>query len=506
MFRKILIANRGEIALRIIRTCKRLRVKTVAVYSEPDLESRHVTSADEAFQIGSGPPSDSYLNIARIVKTAKKSGAEAVHPGYGFLAENVEFAKACEESGLVFIGPSSRILRNVANKFESKRFAKAAGVPVVPGANREVQSVGEAKAAARRIGFPVLLKAAFGGGGRGMRIARTTEELEKGFETARSEANAGFGHPELYVEKYLHEPRHIEVQILAGPRGKLVHLGERECSLQRRYQKILEETPSPALDAKKRKRLISLAFRVIRATRYENAGTVEFVMSKAGEFYYLETNKRIQVEHLISEMVTGIDIVEKQLMIASEHRLDLSQNDIEFAGAAINCRINAEDPTRGFIPSPGRVEKFVPPGGPGIRVDSMLYDGALIPEYYDSLVAKVAAQGLERTEAIQRMKVALSEMVVDGVNTTIPVHQAILDDRKFLHGSYHVQFLDKMLSGWRPQLRTAPEEIAAVFLAIRRTMGSVLTSQPQKTDRQGWWRSGFEEPPFDRQALFIEGL
>src|SRR5713101_10134224 len=449
MFGKILIANRGEIALRIIRTCKRLRIKTVAIYSEPDLESRHVTSADEAYQIGSGPPSDSYLNIGKIVKTAKKSGVEAVHPGYGFLAENSVFAEACEEAGLVFIGPRSRVLGNVANKFESKRLAKDAGVPVVPGANREVRSFEEAEAEALKIGFPVLLKAAFGGGGRGMRIAKTVKELEKGYETARSEANTGFGHAELYVEKFLQEPRHIEVQILAGPRGRLVHLGERECSLQRRYQKILEETPCPALDTKKRRRLISLALRVIRATGYQNAGTIEFVMSKTGAFYYLETNKRIQVEHLISEMVTGIDIVEKQLMMASEHRLDLSQNEVEFTGAAMNCRINAEDPALGFVPSPGRVEKFVPPGGPGVRVDSALYDGAFVPEYYDSLVAKIATHGLDRPQAIERMRVALGETVVEGVKTTIPVHQTILENGNFLEGNYHVQFLDKMLSGWK---------------------------------------------------------
>src|SRR5256712_96217 len=506
MFRKILIANRGEIALRIIRTCKRLRIRTVAVYSEPDLESKHVTNADEAYQIGSGPPAESYLNIAKIVKTAKKSGVEAVHPGYGFLAENADFAKACEESGLVFIGPSSKVLGNVANKFESKKLAKAAGVPVVPGANKEVQSAEEALAEARKIGFPVLLKAAFGGGGRGMRIAGTAKELEKGFETARSEANTGFGHPELYVEKFLQEPRHIEVQILAGPRGRVVHLGERECSLQRRYQKILEETPSPALDAKQRGRLISLALRVIRATRYENAGTVEFVMSKDGEFYYLETNKRIQVEHLVSEMVTGVDIVEKQLMMASEHQLDLSQNEVEFTGAAMNCRINAEDPARGFIPSPGRVDKFVPPGGPGVRVDSALYDGALVPEYYDSLVAKVAVQGLDRTEVIGRMKVALTEMVVDGIKTTIPVHQTILEHKKFLQGNYHVQFLDSLLSGWEPRAEATPDEIAAVFLAIRQAMVAAPPLSPHTPDRRSRWRSSLEEPQLGKQALYVEGL
>jgi acetyl-CoA carboxylase biotin carboxylase subunit len=505
MFRKILIANRGEIALRIIRTCKRLGVKTVAVYSDPDLESRHVTSADEAYLIGSGPPSESYLSIKKIVKTAKKSGVEAVHPGYGFLAENADFATACEESGLVFIGPSSKILANVANKFESKRLAKAAGVPVVPGANREIESVEEAEAEARKIGFPILLKAAFGGGGRGMRIAKTVKDLEKGFEAARSEANTGFGHPELYVEKFLQEPRHIEVQILAGPRGRVVHLGERECSLQRRYQKILEETPSPALGTKKRRRLISLALRVIRATGYQNAGTVEFVMSKTGVFYYLETNKRIQVEHLISEMVTGIDIVEKQLMLASEHRLDLSQDEIEFMGAAVNCRINAEDPARGFTPSPGRVEKFVPPGGPGVRVDSALYDGAFVPEYYDSLVAKIATQGLDRTQAIERMRVALGETVVEGVKTTIPVHQTILENRNFLQGNYDVQFLDKMLSGWKPQTEVTPDEIAAVFLAIKRT---IVVAPPfrTETEQRSRWRSRVQERQLGKQPLYVEGL
>ena len=506
MFRKILIANRGEIALRIIRTCKRLRIKTVAVYSEPDLESRHVTSADEAYQIGSGPPSESYLNIEKIVRAAKKSRVEAVHPGYGFLAENADFATACEEAGFTFIGPSSKVLAKAANKFESKRLAKAAGVPVVPGANREVESLQEAEAEARRIGFPVLLKAAFGGGGRGMRIARNVKELEKGFETAQSEANSGFGHPELYVEKFLQEPRHIEVQILAGQRSRVVDLGERECSLQRRYQKILEETPSPALDEKKRRRLISLALRVIRATHYENAGTVEFVMTKHGEFYYLETNKRIQVEHLISEMVTGIDIVEKQLMMASEHRLDLSQSEIEFTGAAMNCRINAEDPERGFIPSPGRVEKYVSPGGPGVRVDTALYDGAFVPEYYDSLVAKIATQGPDRIQVIERMRVALSEMVVEGIKTTIPVHQTILENGKFLQGNYHVQFLDKMLFGWKAQLKTTPDEIAAVYLAISRTTNAGPPFKPQVTGGRNQWRSRTQEPREGKQPLYVEGL
>ncbi len=506
MFRKILIANRGEIALRIIRTCKRLRVRTVAAYSDADLESRHVTSADEAYNIGAGPPSESYLNISKIIKAAKKSGSEAVHPGYGFLAENPDLAKACEENDLVFIGPSSKVLGHVANKLESKKFAADAGVPVVPGANTEVESPDKAESDARKIGFPILVKAVFGGGGRGMRIVRTVKELQRALDTARVEATTGFGHPELYMEKYLEEPRHIEVQILAGPRGRIIHLGERECSLQRRYQKILEETPSPVLDEKKRIQLLSLAIKVVRATHYENAGTVEFVLSREGEFYYLETNKRIQVEHLISEMVSGIDVVEKQLIMASENRLDLSQDEITFTGAAMNCRINAEDPAHGFAPNPGKVTKFVPPAGPGIRVDTALYDGAPVPEFYDSLIAKVAAHGLGRGEVIERMKVALDEMIIEGVKTTVPVHQTILDEKRFLQGKYHTQYLDKMLAGWRPHSAISTEEIAAAFLAMKRSSGPVHEETVSAAARRGGWRMGIQEQPAMRRALYVEGL
>jgi acetyl-CoA carboxylase, biotin carboxylase subunit len=506
MFKKILIANRGEIALRIIRTCKRLGVKTVAAYSDADLESRHVTSADEAYNIGAGPPSESYLNIPKIIKASKRSGAEGVHPGYGFLAENPDLAKACEENDLVFIGPTSRVLGHVANKLESKKFAADAGVPVVPGASTEVQSPDKADAEARKIGFPILVKAVFGGGGRGMRIVRNIKELQRALETARVEATTGFGHPELYMEKFLEEPRHIEVQVLAGPRGKTVHLGERECSLQRRYQKILEETPSPVLDAPKRRQLLSLALKVIAATHYENAGTVEFVLSREGKFYYLETNKRIQVEHLISEMVTSVDIVEKQLIMASEHRLDLSQEEVAFTGAALNCRINAEDPAHGFAPNPGTVSKFVPPGGPGIRVDSALYDGAPVPEFYDSLIAKVAAQGRDREEAIQRMRVALDEMVVEGVKTTIPVHQTILEEKRFLQGNYHTQYLDKMLAGWRPRAIVSSEEVAAIFLAMKRTQTPIRTDNVEATFRRAGWRMGLPEQQTARPALYVEGV
>src|SRR2546428_2586621 len=386
MFRKILIANRGEITVRIIRTCRKLGIKTVAVYSEPDLESQHVVYADEAYNIGPGQPSESYLNIPKIVKVAKASKAEAVHPGYGFLTESPRFARDCEEVGLVFSGPRSKILASSANKFASRETAARAGVPTIPGSKRQLETADEAESEARRVGFPVLIKASFGGGGRGMRVVKSASELRRSFDLAASEAKGAFGRSELYLEKHLKNPRHIEVQVIAGRGGQLVHLGERECSLQRRHQKILEETPAPQLDSTSRKKLASLALKISKAMTSENPGPVEFVRSAGGEFYYLETNKRIQVEHLITEMVTGVDIVEQQIRIADGEGLGLSQKEVEFNGAAINCRINAEDPSRGFASSPGRVKEFVPPGGPGIRVDTVMIDGAVISEYCDSLI------------------------------------------------------------------------------------------------------------------------
>src|SRR5438876_3696928 len=423
MFRKILVANRGEIAVRIIRTCRKLGIKTVAVYSEPDMESQHVVYADEAYNIGPGQPSESYLNIPKIVKVAKTSKAEAVHPGYGFLAENPQFARECEEAGLVFIGPRSKILASAANKFASRETAARAGVPTIPGSKRQLETADEAESEARRLGFPVLIKASFGGGGRGMRVVKIASELRRSFDLAGSEAKGAFGRSDLYLASHLNNSRHIEVQIIAGQRGQLVHLGERECSLQRRHQKILEETPAPRLDSTLRKKLVSLALKIAKATKYQSAGTVEFVQSAGGEFYYLEINKRIQVEHLITEMVTGVDIVEQQIRIADGEGLGFSQEEIEFSGAAMNCRINAEDPSRGFAPSPGRVEEFVPPGGRGIRVDTAMVDGAVMPEYYDSLIAKIASYGRSREEAFQRLKGALSETIIVGVVISISFDQ-----------------------------------------------------------------------------------
>ncbi len=505
MFRKVLVANRGEIAFRIIRTCKRLGVKTVAVYSDPDIELKHVLEADEAFNIGAGEPSQSYLNIPNIIDAAKRAGAEGVHPGYGFLAENPRLARSCEEAGLAFIGPPSKILGHVANKLESKKVVSHSGIPVIPGSQREVCDVEGAEAESRRIGFPVLIKAVFGGGGRGMRIVRTPGELGSALERAGAEAKAGFGRSELYIEKYLDKPRHIEVQVLSGERRKMIHLGERECSLQRRNQKILEETPSPVLGETDRKRLVSLALKVAEVTHYENAGTVEFIRSSKGEFYYLETNKRIQVEHLISEMVTGVDIVEEQLRIASGDGLDLSQGEIEFSGAAMNCRINAEDPARGFSPTPGRVSRFVPPGGPGVRVDTALFDGCPVPEYYDSLIAKVACLGRTREDAIQRMRVALEEMVVEGVQTTIPVHQMLLENRLFVRGDYHTQLLDRLLGDWKAPAPITAAEAAGIYLALKNQMASPGLGMEPKTP-QSRWKS---EPPsvyYRRPPLYVEGL
>jgi acetyl-CoA carboxylase, biotin carboxylase subunit len=504
MFRKILIANRGEIALRIIRTCRKLGIRTVAIYSEPDLESQHVVRADEAYSIGPGQPSESYLNIQKIVKVAKSSKAEAVHPGYGFLAENPQFARECEESGLVFIGPRSKILASAANKFASRETADHANVPTIPGSKRQLETVDEAENEALRVGYPVLIKASFGGGGRGMRIVKTPSELRRSFDLAASEAKGAFGRPELYLEKHLKNPRHIEVQIIAGQKGQLVHLGERECSLQRRHQKILEETPAPRIDSKSRRKLVSLALKIAKATRYENAGTVEFVQSTGGQFYYLETNKRIQVEHLITEMVTGVDIVEQQIRIADGEGLGFSQGEIEFNGAAMNCRVNAEDPSKSFAPSPGRVDEFVPPGGPGIRVDTAMTAGAVIPEYYDSLIAKIASHGQTREEAIQRLKGALGETIIVGVETTIPLHQNILEDKGFARGDYHTQILDNKISTWnfKPQLST--EEIAMLYLTANYPFPS--KSKPQPESRLTSWRDTLQKEPASRQALFVEGL
>ncbi|OLE77323.1 hypothetical protein AUG19_01055 [archaeon 13_1_20CM_2_54_9] len=505
MFRKILIANRSEIALRIIRTCKKLGVKTVAVYSEPDIESRHVLEADEAYNIGRGEPESSYLNIANIIKAARKSGSEGVHPGYGFLAENPDFATACEESSIVFIGPSSRVLGQVANKLDSKRIVARAGIPVIPGSTQPVQSLETAELDAKKTGFPILVKAVFGGGGRGLRIVRDPKQLRNALELAAAEAKTSFGREALYLEKYLEQPRHIEVQVLVGPRGRRVHLGERECSLQRRLQKILEETPSPILTHAARKRIISLALKVARVTHYENAGTMEFVRSKDGKFYYMETNKRIQVEHLISEQVTGVDIVDEQMRIASGDGLNLSQDEISFSGAAINCRINAEDPLHGFVPTPGCVTKFHSPGGPGVRVDSALFEGCQIPEFYDSLIAKISCYGRNREEARERARTALDETIIEGVKTTIPLHLMLLENKQFIRGAYHTQLLDRLLGEWKPTGIMTRAEAAGIYFALKRSMTSSRQIPLKQVNGTSRWRQ-LPQQNATRPSLYVEGV
>jgi len=504
MFRKVLVANRGEIALRIIRTCKRLGIKTIAVYSQPDMELKHVQEADEAYPIGLGPPNQSYLNVENIVHAARESGAEGVHPGYGFMAENPALARSCEESGLVFIGPPSKILGNVANKLESKRVVSEAGIPVIPGSAKEVIDEDTALSEASEIGFPVLVKAVYGGGGRGMRIVRKDSELGKALERASAEAETGFGHPDLYIEKYLEKPRHIEVQVIAGKHGKTIHLGERECSLQRRYQKLLEETPSPVLNERERTNLVNLALKVASVSRYENAGTMEFVRAQTGEVYFMETNKRIQVEHLITEMVTGVDIVEQQLRIASGDGLGVSQSEIKFEGSAINCRINAEDTSKGFAPTPGRVTKFEAPGGPGVRVDTALYDGCPVPEFYDSLIAKVACWGQTRQEAVSRMKVALDELVVEGVETTVAVHKMLITDQRFLAGNYDTQFVDQLLVDWDAQASASLPEVAAIYIAMKH-MAAQESHKLKDAPTTTRWKTGLMPSSSLRPALYIEG-
>jgi len=506
VFRKILIANRGEIALRIMRTCRRLGVNTVAVYSEPDVTSKHVFYADEAYSIGPGEPSQSYLNIPKIVEVGRKSGAEGVHPGYGFLAESPSLAAAVEDAGMVFVGPRAKVLSRIASKLEAKKRVSENGVPTIPGSTKELESVEQAEQEAKRIGYPVLIKAAYGGGGRGMRVIQKPAELRRMIEIASTEAKSGFGRSGLYIEKYLDSPRHIEVQVLCGSRGKNLHLGERECSMQRRYQKILEETPSPVVTPDERRRLCRLALKAASTLGYENAGTVEFVRSKTGEYYYMEFNKRIQVEHLITELVTRVDIVEQQLRISSGEGLGLSQDEIVSAGWAINCRINAEDPEMGFAPSPGRVTKYLAPTPQWVRVDTALYDGCNVPEFYDSLIAKLATYGSDRMRAIEWMRFALEEMIVEGVKTTIPVHKTIMYHPSFVKGEYHTQFLEKILSSWKPTSEVSLEEIAAAYLTAASALSQKLVEQTGRTGTTGWKGSLKSTESISKGPLYIEGL
>jgi len=444
MFDKILIANRGEIALRVLRACRELGIQTVAVHSTADAEAMHVRLADESVCIGPPPARDSYLNIPAIVSACEITGAEAVHPGYGFLSENARFAEILTEHGLKFIGPSAEHIRIMGDKITAKLTAKALGIPVVPGSDGGVSELGEARRIAKDIGYPVIIKATAGGGGRGMKVARNESELELAIATAQTEAKAAFGNGDVYLEKYLEKPRHIEIQVLGDGKGHAVHLGERDCSLQRRHQKVWEEALSPALNAEQRDVIGNRVAKAMRELGYEGVGTIEFLYEN-GEFYFIEMNTRLQVEHPVTEAITGLDLVQEQIRVASGAELPYTQSDITFAGHAIECRINAENPTT-FAPSPGRVDAVHFPGGLGTRVDSALYAGYRIPPYYDSLIGKLIVSGKTRTECMMRLKRALSEFVVSGVETTIPLFQQLLAEPDIIDGHYDIHWLEHFLA------------------------------------------------------------
>ena len=452
MFEKVLIANRGEIAVRVIRACKELNIRTVAVYSEADVNSMHVQIADEAICIGKAAASESYLRIDRIISAAEIADVDAIHPGYGFLSENAHFADVCESCNIKFIGPSSRAMNALEDKAVSRNLARKAGVPTPPGSDGVVENEQQALAIAKRIGYPVMIKAVAGGGGRGMRVAHNDVSLVKGYHTARTEADKAFGNSGVYIEKFIENPHHIEFQILADQKGHIIHLGERDCSIQRRHQKVLEETPSPLIDnkfKKLREKMGKAAVRIAEIANYTNAGTVEFIVDNHGNFYFLVVNKRIQVEHPITEEVTGIDLVRQQILIAMGEPLKISQSDVEFRGHAIECRINAEDPFDEFRPSPGRVEMYYQPGGHGVRVDTHAYAGYTIPSNYDSMIGKLITYGKDRREAMDKMSRALSEYMITGVKTTISFQQAILQDPNFRRGVYSTTFVEQLLSGAR---------------------------------------------------------
>jgi acetyl-CoA carboxylase, biotin carboxylase subunit len=442
MFKKVLVANRGEIALRVIRACRELGIETVAIYSEADRESLHVRFADDDVCIGPAPAKESYLKISRIIAAAEITGADAIHPGYGFLAENAEFAETCAASNIAFIGPTADQIRVMGDKAAARKAMADVGVPIIPGSPGPVADPEEASVLAREIGFPVIIKAVAGGGGKGMRVAREPEEFLRSFALARSEALSAFGNDEVYVEKYLSRPRHIEFQIMGDQHGNLMHLGERDCSIQRRHQKLIEEAPSPAMTPQLRATMGEAAVRGAKAIDYVGAGTMEMLLDETGDFYFMEMNTRIQVEHPVTEVLTGIDLVKEQIRVASGARLSF-QSLPPLRGHVIECRINAEDPTRGFQPSPGRIEVFHPPGGPGVRLDTHVYAGYTVPPYYDSLLAKLIVQGANREESIRRMQIALDSFIIEGVKTTTSFLGRVLAHEKFRRGDVDTKFLER---------------------------------------------------------------
>jgi acetyl-CoA carboxylase biotin carboxylase subunit len=440
---KLLIANRGEIALRILRSCRELGIATVAVYSTVDRNALHVQLADEAVCVGEAPSAKSYLNVPNILAAATSRGADAIHPGYGFLAENADFAEKCHDHGLIFVGPSPASILAMGDKSTAKTTMQRVGVPTIPGSEGLLASPAEAAALAGQMGYPVMIKATAGGGGRGMRLVPGPDQLESLFKAAQGEAEAAFGNPGLYMEKFIDKPRHVEVQVLADRHGNVVHLGERDCSIQRRHQKLLEEAPSPGLDPEIRRRMGEAAVAAARSIGYEGAGTVEFLVDRHGGFYFMEMNTRIQVEHPVTEMVTGIDLIAEQLHIAGGEPISFSQDELRLTGHAIECRINAEDPRHNFRPAPGKITGWLPPGGPGVRVDSHVYTGYEIPPFYDSLIGKLIVWGVDRDHALRRLRRALSECAITGIPTTIEFHLELLDRPEFIRGDVHTKFVEQ---------------------------------------------------------------
>ena len=501
-FTKILIANRGEIAVRVMRACREMNIRTVAVYSDVDRKSLHVRYADEACHIGPAASAESYLRIARILEAARQSGAEAIHPGYGFLAENPDFARACADAGVAFIGPPVAAMELMGSKTASRRALLAAGLPVVPGTDRNLESLDEVRRIAESIGFPVMLKASAGGGGKGLRLVRSAAELESAYRTARSEAQNAFNDASLYVEKYLDRPRHVEIQILGDHHGNLIYLGERECSLQRRHQKVMEECPSPLMDPTAdglRLRMGETAVRIGKLAGYSNAGTVEFLVDRERNFYFLEMNARLQVEHPVTEMVVGIDLVKEQIRIAAGERLAWRQEDVRLRGVALECRIYAEDPANSFFPSPGMITKLTVPTGPGVRDDSGVYEGWTVPLEYDPLLSKLVTWGADRAEAIARMRRALGEYEVSGIQTTIPFFRRVLEHPDFAAGRIDTGFVDRVLGeGLLSEGATVHEEERVAMLVAALEASRRTPSLPTPLARESAWKTAGRDALLNR--------
>ena len=491
MFKKILVANRGEIALRVLRACREMGIRSATVYSDADRNALHTRYADEVYYLGGAPAKESYLSIEKIIEVAQKSGAEAIHPGYGFLAENTEFARACENSGIVFIGPNSRAIELLGDKIASKKTMSQANIPVIPGSAGPVLNEDKAREIADEIGFPVLIKAAGGGGGKGMRVVHDRQDLTGAMKQAIGEATSAFGNPTIFIEKFLLSPRHIEFQILADNHGNAIHLFERECSVQRRHQKLIEESPSTIMTPELRSRMGEAAVKAVKVSGYNNAGTVEFMVDKDRNFYFLEMNTRLQVEHPVTELITGIDIVKEQFKVAAGAALSLSQRDIQMTGAAIECRISAEDPENNFAPSTGRITELIEPGGIGVRVDSGIHEGFDVPLYYDPLVAKLLVWAPTRNEAITRMRRALAEYVIRGIKTTIPFHLLVMEHPNFIAGEYDTTFIDRVLK--KVEYKKIHHEVAAISSVLARVLREPRVKLPRTREDNkisAWKMSG----------------